>query len=336
MSWYAVEALEDAIEGTRELLFPLDASTWLRLAIIVFFLGGTSTASPIQSSMRFSSQSGDSLPVVPGNLSIPSESITTAVIVFIAVVVLLALFFTVVGSVMEFAFIESLRTRHVHVRQYAKSHLDQGLSLFAFRFVLFLVILLPVAGIALVTVPALSYGSANVPFGPLLFLLPVLFVLGILVALVDGLTRAFVVPVMVVRDGGVLDGWKAFWPTLRREWKQYGVYLVLRFFVGVAASFVVSIVGGVLSVLLLIPFAIIGVLLVAAFGGFSALGTILSNPVLVAVFVVLLVIYVLCVIFALALVQVPIRAYTGYFSLFVLGDTNEAFDLIPALREKIR
>ena len=40
--------------------------------------------------------------------------------------------------------------------------------------------------------------------------------------------------------------------------------------------------------------------------------------------------------FALALVRVPIRTYLGYFSLLVLGDTNREFDLIPELREEIR
>ncbi len=336
MSWYAVEAIEDAIEGTRELLLPFDASMWLRLAVIVFFLGGTSTVSPIQGGTRVSSQSGSSFPVTPGNVSLPSGSLATALLVFFVVIVLLALLFTLIGSVMEFAFIESLRTQRVHVRRYAKSYLGNGLSLFAFRLVLFLIVLLPVAGIVLVTVPSLSGGSANVAVGTLLFLLSILFVLGLFVALIDALTKAFVVPVMLVRDVGVFAGWEAFWPTLKREWKQYGVYLILRFFIAIAASFVVSIVGGILSIILLIPFVIIAVLLVVAFGGFGAVGAMLSNPATVAVFVVLLVVYIVCAIFVLALVRVPVQAYTGYFSLLVLGDSNEAFDLIPDLRERIR
>ena len=336
MSWYAVDALEDAIEGTRELLFPFNAGTWLRLAVIVFFLGGTSTASPVQTNMQFSPQSGGSFPVTPGNFSIPWENVATVLVILAVVAVFLGLLFTAIGAIMEFAFVESLRTQRVHVRRYAKSYLGQGLSLFVFQLVLFLIVLLPVAGIVLVTVPALFNGPENVALGPLLFLVPVLFVLGFFVALVDTLTKAFVVPVMMVRGGGVLAGWKAFWPTLKREWKQYGIYLVLWFFIAIAASFVVSLVGGFLSIVVLIPFAIVAILLIVAFGGFGALAVMLSNPAIVAVFVVLLVAYIVCAIFILALVRVPIQAYTGYFSLLVLGDTNGEFDLIPELRERIR
>ncbi|MFH5798582.1 hypothetical protein [Haladaptatus sp. CMAA 1911] len=349
MAWYAVDALGDAIEGTREFLFPFDVKTWLRLAVVVFFLGGFGTASPFQGGTQFSTGSDQPVPSPPSNVSIPVD-ILTLVAVLIVIAVSIAILFLLVGSVMEFVFIESLRTREVHVRRYAGEYFGQGLRLFAFRLVLFLVVFLPVLGFVLFALSAFSSGPPTIAFGTLLVFLPVFAVLVFFVALVDGLTTNFVVPVMVAREHsestgwqdsrlqerGVVAGWRAFWPTLRREWKQFGIYLVLKFFLAIAVGFLVSIAAGILAVLLLIPFAVIGLLVVVAFGGLSAVGTTLANPLALALFGLLVLAYVVCLLVTLAVVRVPIRTYLGYFSLFVLGDTEDKFDLIPALREKIR
>ncbi|EFW92472.1 hypothetical protein ZOD2009_09193 [Haladaptatus paucihalophilus DX253] len=341
MSWYAVEALDDAIEGTREFLFPFDAGTWLRLAIVVFFLGGASSSSPFQGGMQFSSGSNDPVPTPPsppggGDVSIPTDTILLVVAAVIIVAVLLGLLFTLIGSMMEFAFVESLRSREVHVRRYMSRYFGQGLRLFVFRLVLFLVVVLPIGVLILVTVPVFSAGSPSIAAGTVLVFIPVFILLALFVALVDGLTTNFVVPVMILQERGVIAGWQAFWPTLRREWKQYGVYLVLKFFLAIAVGFLVSIAGGIIAVFLLIPFAIFAVLLVVAFGGFAAISATLSNPVALVLFGALVLGYVACLLFALALVRVPIQTYLGYFSLLVLGDTNSEFDLIPELREEIR
>lgn len=336
MSWYAVSAIEDAIEVTREFLFPFDLSKWLRLAVIVFFLGGLGVSSPVQSGMQFSPGSNEPVQGPPGGFDISPDTVLTVFVVLFVIAVFLGLLFTLIGSVMEFALVESLRSREVHVRDYMGNHFGQGFRLFVFRVVLFLIVLAPIAVIVLLTVPALLGGSGNIALGTFFLFLPVFFVLGLIVALVDGFTRSFVVPVMIVRERGVLAGWSAFWPTLRREWKQYGVYLVLKFFIGIAVGFLVSIAAAIVFVILLVPFGIVGALLAVAFGGFASLGTTLATPVGIAVFGLLVLAYVLCAVFFLALVRVPIRTYIGYFSLLVLGDTNEEFDLIPTFREKIR
>ncbi len=171
MTWYAVEALGDAIEGTREFLFPPDVGTWLRLAVVVFFLGGFGTSSPLQGGTQFSTGSDQPVPSPPSNVSVPVD-IVTLVAVLIAIAVSIAILFLLVGSVMEFVFIESLRTREVHVRRYAGEYFGQGLRLFVFRFVLFLVVFLPVIGLVLSAVSVFSSGPPTVAFGTLLVVPP--------------------------------------------------------------------------------------------------------------------------------------------------------------------
>lgn len=42
MEYAALSCLGDALDATRELLFPVDRGLWLRLAVVVFFLSGGS------------------------------------------------------------------------------------------------------------------------------------------------------------------------------------------------------------------------------------------------------------------------------------------------------
>ncbi len=334
MSWYAVEALDDAIETTKAFLLPVEARTWLKLAIIVLFLGGSSVSPPTGGgNTQFSGgEPGGSAPEIPVSM----DTIVTLAIIIVAVAILLWMIFTLIGSLMEFAFVESLRSRDVHVRQYLRRYFGQGLRLFGFRFVLFTLIILPIVGFVLIFVPSLLSGSPDIALGSLFLFIPILLLLGLVVALVDGLTTNFVVPVMILQNRGVLPGWRAFWPTLRREWKQYGMYVLLRFALSIAAGIVVSLVGGIVSIVLLIPFAILGLIAYAAVGSPTTFSAITSNTPLLASFGLLTVVYGLLSIFAFAVIRVPVQTYLRYFSLLVLGDTNAEFDLIPELRETVR
>lgn len=331
MPWYAVEALDDAIETTKALLLPVEVRTWLKLAIIVFFLGGASASPPTGGNFQFTGELGGS----PLDIPVSMDTVITIVLSIVAVAILLWLLFTFVGSVMQFAFVESIRTREIYVRRYASEYFGQGLRLFGFRVVLFTLLFIPIIGFAFLYIPSTLGGSPDVALGTLLLFLPVMILLGLFVALVDGLTTNFVVPVMILRNSGVLAGWRTFWPTLRGQWKQYVVYILLRFVLTIAGGLVVSIVGGLVALVLLIPFVVLGGLLLVAFGGPAA---VLSSPGVLALtlFGLLAVVYGLLLLFVFAVVSVPVQSYLGYYALLVLGDTNREFDLIPEFRADVR
>jgi hypothetical protein len=46
MSWYAVDALDEAFAETRDLLLPFELGTWLRLAVITAFAGLSAPQTP--------------------------------------------------------------------------------------------------------------------------------------------------------------------------------------------------------------------------------------------------------------------------------------------------
>ncbi|EMA70214.1 DUF7544 domain-containing protein, partial [Halorubrum kocurii] len=109
MALHAVENVEKAFDITREFLTPIDLRRWLKLALVVFFVGG-----------------GVSFPTAQFNTSTPSGSVSngdipfslpvdvvTLVVVFVAAGLLLGGLFALIGAIMEFVLIESLRTGEV-------------------------------------------------------------------------------------------------------------------------------------------------------------------------------------------------------------------------------
>jgi hypothetical protein len=143
------------------------------------------------------------------------------------------------------------------------------------------------------------------------------------VALTNGFTTEFVVPIMLREDRGLLAAWRRFWPTLAGQWKQYGTYVLVAFGLHVVTEIAGSIVIGIAAVALAIPFAIVAVPV-----GFGVLqgGTITAGA--IVLLVALLGLYLLVVFLAAAAVYVPIKVFHRQFALLVLGDTNEEFDVL--------
>ncbi|NEU57052.1 hypothetical protein [Halorussus sp. MSC15.2] len=342
MPWYAVEALDDAFDATKALLTPLDARQWLALAFVVFFLGNAGAGGTSVTAGGSSGAPADGPQVGPGgppgqmgwegDLPFAFGEILPIIAGVVAVALVVGLLYVLVGSVMEFVFVESLRRQRVRIRRYADQHFGQAVGLFAFRAVLGMVVALPALGLILGGV-SVATGGPSVALGAVVLLVPLLVVAGLVVALVDGLTVSFVVPVMILRDVGILDGWRRFWPTLTGQWKQYAVYVLVRFGLSLVVGTVASVVGGVVGAVLFAPFAALGVVSVPALGGPEA---ILSNPVAVALGVALLLGYLALMTAVLAAVFVPVQTYLRYHALLVLGDTEGDLDLIPELRGDVR
>ncbi|WP_229504711.1 hypothetical protein [Natrinema versiforme] len=306
---------------------PVRKGTWLKLALVVFFVGSFGIGG-----MGFPGNFGASTddPTFEGeqptgSTDLPVDDVLFWVLAILAVVLVLGLAYDFVAAVMEFVFLESLRSSDVRLRRYFSANLGKGLWLFLFR------LGLQVLVGALAVVPAvaiiLSMESGLDGVSATLLLLYILYalVLGVIYSIVMRFTTDFVTPIMLLEDRGVLASWGRFRATLRANWADYGVYLllvwVLQLIVGIAAGLVLGLGG----LLLAIPFAIVAILLFIAL---DAIGLVLA--ILVA-----LVGLVLFAVFAL-LFYVPITAYFRYYALLLLGDADIDLDLIPDRREAVR
>jgi hypothetical protein len=331
MSLYALEALDDALATTRAFLVPADRTTWAKLAFVALFVGGSG---PGVFSTSFGGNGGPRPGPAPGgppgvSLGPRAWLAVAAVVVSVAVV---ALLFVLVGAVMEFVFVESLRNESVTVRRYWGRRWRQGVRLFVFRLLLGLFLL---GGVALVAVPflvpVLGFGAfgSGLPVAVFLALVPLFLLLVAVVALVNSFTTVFVVPVMLLEDCGVVAGWRRLWPTLVGQWKQYLAYAVAAFFLSILGSVAVGIATLLGVVVLLVPF---GLLFALAFGLFA----LVSQPLGVVALVVVGVAFALAVVAVAAVVQVPVKTYLRYYALLVLGDVDPDLDLIPDQRAAAR
>jgi hypothetical protein len=157
-------------------------------------------------------------------------------------------------------------------------------------------------------------------------LAPVFFIFGLIASIVYVLTTAFVAPVMLLEDRGVLSAWRRFWGTFKRDWEQFLVFLLIGLFVLIVFGIILGIVTAILTVVVAIPFAILFAVVFVATGG-------VFNPIWIAVFGIPLFVIILVV---GAFVQVPFQTYLRYWALLVLGDVDPELDLIPDQRAAVR
>jgi hypothetical protein len=336
MSLYAIDAIDDAIDAARAFLWPFDRSRWLRLALVVFFIGGGGF-SPIQFPTGTGSGPepgpGTEPPGMPGPG--PAEAAPSVggaelavIAAIVAVVALLALGFMLVTAIMEFVFVESLRKETVAIRRYWGDHWRRGMRLFGFRVALGVLTLgtFGVLGVA-VLAPVLA-GTAGVSLALLAVAIPVAILVAIASGIAGGFTTVFVVPIMLAEDRGVLSAWRRFWPTMTGQWKQYAAYAVLGWVLQLVAGIAAGIATLLAAILIAIPIGILGLV------GWGLLSVVeVAGWAVIAVAVVL---FVLAMIVLSLLVSVPVQTFLRYYALFVLGDTNDAFDIIAERRAAVR
>lgn len=340
MSWNAVDALSDARTATESLLLPFDARTWAKLALVVFFVGtGTNASVTTNGSGSASSGTGGSgAPFGPefdfGTFS-PNEVLSalggvSALQIAVGIALLVALLFVLhsfLAAVFEFVFVVGVADRDVRIRGPLRSHLGDGARLFAFRLILGL------AAFSVFAVPIAAVLLGAVSVGPELFLvaIPVLLggvVVALLVALVLGLTRDFVVPAMLVDDCGVLAGWRRVLPTMRAEWEEFALYVVVRFGLGILVGAVMAVALALVALVVAVPFVLVGGVVFLAFsplsGGLSAGAILLGGVVLL---------YVAALAVAGLFVSVPVAVYFRYYSLLVLAGVDSGLDVVGRVDE---
>lgn len=338
MPYYALSCVDDAVDATRAFLVPVDRGRWLRLAVVVFFLSG---ASGVGSFPNVSWNLGpgevpfDGAPPFDGDFSFdgpPAELFDHFLPLLVGLAIVFAavgLLFVLIGSVMEFVLVDALRTESVAVRASMREYLGAGVALFLFRVVLGAVVFGLLAGLGLLlVVPVLDAGGAQLAIGVLLMLFAGL-VVGIAAALLHGFTTDFVVPTMVHESRGLGSAWRRFWPVLRDNLAQFGVYVVVRFLLTIGVGIVASIVLGVAAVVVGVPFAVVAGV---AFLGFGGALTVVSA----VVFGLVAAAFVLTLLAVTAVVQVPLKTFTRYYELLVLGDVEPELDLVADRRRAVR
>lgn len=363
MSWYAVDAIDDALNATRAFLFPFSLGRWARLALVTLFLGGGGAG--VQNVFQYADSIGQfagpgagpgpvggpsALAPLAGDVTVPGPVLLAQAgggipnalpfalglvgLIVIVVVVLLALLFTVLGPVFEFVFVDVIATDEVRVRSPFRRNFWKGMRLLAFSIGLGILFAVPIvlAGGVLFGLGAAGFtGMEFADFGVAGAVALLVLLLGwtLLFSLVYGFTRQFVVPVMFVDDVGVLSGWSTVWGLLKAEVRQSVVYVVLHFLVGIG----IAVVRALLALVALIP---VGIVAVAVGFGFGAVaGGAVSPDIGVGVGVIAggavgLLLYFLLVFLPL---NVLTRTYLRTYELAALAGFDGRYDVLARYRD---
>lgn len=304
MGWYALDPLQEALDETKGFLWPFDASRWLRLAVIVFFAGGSGGGfgSGLNNASQGFGESYGEGTAANASLQEFERTVTEALsdpevvsllVIAAALILGLVVVFSYLSAVFEFVFYRVLIDEDVRILGPFRRFAVDGLKYMLFRLTLLAVMFGGLAGViaAFVADPGLA-----------LLLLPVLIVFWLLIAVIGFFVKTLAIPTMVREGTGFIEALKIAGGQVRAEWKQAGVFLLTNLVVTIAAGIVVSI-GLIVAVIgLAIPLAIIGLPLAAI------------SEVLVAIPIVLGLIGLLV---AWALLAVPVQTYVYHWILDV-------------------
>jgi hypothetical protein len=305
MSWYVVDAVDRAVERTKNCLFqPFDILKWIKLTIITLLIGAGGSFNGGNGSRYSGSQPDSSW--VPQSftdmLSTYYQHLTSfpELILIIGVLTLIILFVVMLGiisSVMEFVFVESLVRNDVRILKYFKRYLKKGIYLFALRILIALAILI---FIGILILPFLLGAGimSNGMNGPGGFFLPLFIIFGMmgfftllfLIILFSGIINSFVnmaIPVSLYSDLNIFSALSGVLGQFRRDWQQIIIYWIGRLLLGIAVAIVVVIAA---VIVLLIFFALILIIDIILYFGLSAIFSdttvwILLIPVLVVEFI---------------------------------------------------
>lgn len=322
----AVDAVSPALQhAQQQLIRPFRFGQWVRLAFVGALAGETASFGGCNSNFTVpSSHSGRGTTLFP--LQFPqighhSPGFIGLIVLLAVVGIGLVVLFMYIGSVMRFILFDSVVSRECRVREGWRRRKHNGLQLFLWQIAFALIC---IASIAILVGGPILYAwavgwfknpnahlVALIVWGVgliLLFLALVLFF-----AVIEVLTRDFVIPQMALENIDAFEGWRRLLPQLNAEKLGYAGYIGMKIVLAIGATIVIGIATILAIVLLLIPFGGVGL---AAFFTGKTMG-LTWNAATIAVTVIYCCIAFAVFVFAALVIAVPkvvfFPAYSIYF-----------------------
>ncbi|WMW22904.1 hypothetical protein RE476_03510 [Methanolobus mangrovi] len=328
MGWYVIDAVERAMERTRTCLFePVDIWKWLKLTIIVLFIGGGFSSGGNGGSYNNYDGSGSGFSRIPQGFidvvtnfyeHLMSYSGVTLLILAIILIFLFILLLSLIGSVMEFVFVESLVRNDVRIREYFSRYLMKGVALFILRILIglgtllfFVILALPL----LFMTGIMNEGIDRLGGASIMLLVMGLIAILFIVAIIAGIIGSFInlaIPVSMYSKRSIYSALSQVLGQFRHDWQQIVVYWVGRLILAIAAGILVAILGLIAIIALGILLLIVDFIL---YFGFSA---IIANTTVWLLFIPILLVEFIIFIFVMTFVGMPVKVFMKYHMLTFL------------------
>jgi hypothetical protein len=307
----SLDAINPAFNAMKELLFPIKLKSWFKLGFISFFGSKTSISESGGNFGNASNTTGNGK--MPNfNAFLAQYGLMIGIVFFIGV--LIALIFGYIKSVFSFVFVEDLIEKKDNILSSFSKNSKNGFSYFVFSLFLGLIGLITLILFLLpALIPVLSGMHLFVVFasGIALFLAWFLTI-GLIIGIINNFTWDFVLPLMYLKNKGLMLSWSELKKLVFKEWKEFLVYIII--------SFVLGIIGFIISIILLIPLIIIGIILgIIVF--FIGLTSIIStgNLAIIVLIVLISIPVLLLFIYLTAVITLPVTVFFRYYPIIFLG-----------------
>lgn len=318
--YFAFSKIDSALDKTKAILWPFNLGIWLRLALISFFAGGITAINPFQFTGD-PSDMGEFNTAMPGMGGFPD---LTLILLIVFAVVIIALIFGYISAVFQFIFVDCLRTKEFRIRHYFSERAGKGARLFGFDLALS-ILLIAIIAIVMIALIAGIMGAASGAMNIIFFftMMLAIIIIAIPIALLFMLTIDFVVPIMIAKNCGVIEGWKECWSVMGRGWLQVIIYIIMKFILSIVIMIIMVIIAVIAAIIIAVPF----LLAFLATIGLSS-GTIFSP-----VAIILLIACIIILIPIVLIISVPFVTYIRMYSLEVLGGIAPEYSMTNIYEE---
>ncbi|OEU59604.1 MAG: hypothetical protein BA870_10105 [Desulfuromonadales bacterium C00003094] len=335
-NWIAWDVIEEALTKTSQMLFePFDLKKWVKLAVILFFIGGCGSYGSHGGgggpSYTYNLQGNDF--VDPGGRLQPDAEMGAvieqavaelsafvdrsrlAIILAVTLIFMIILLFSYISNIMEFALVESVVRSQVTLKAYIGNNLGNALQLFVLKWTLNIIFLL---AIILSLLPALSTildGNFNITIlGSVFLFFSVVIVGGIIFVLIDSFIN-LAIPVMLYENTGIISALLRLTDAAVHNVSQLLVYWVLWILLGIVICIVVTIIGIIVVLLAALALALIGI---AGYMILTLLGIGFFAPTFLIVIGLYIIVAILTIVFLVTLATVPLPVFMKYHALLFL------------------
>ena len=272
MSWYSIDVIDAAVKRTKKIILePFDFWKWIRLAIIIFFIGGGFGSSgsnfdpgAFDRPWADSKMEEKSTEEIINQITQFWHQYQTYILIGLASIILIILIFGLISSIMQFVFVEALVTNKVMIIAYFKKYMRPGFNLFIMQTImglfflsLFILAMLPVVQSILESPETISFGSI---MSGIIWFLIVVIVLSIIGGIIDSVI-SLSIPLVIYEQAGLIEAIKKIAGRAGSDWKQIVVYWVMRSILWIAAGIIIGIIAILLFIFLFIVILILGVIL---------------------------------------------------------------------------
>lgn len=331
----ATDTITLAFQHTKRQLFqPFSLWQWTRLAIVGLLAGeaGSSGGFNFPTNFNFPRQDDTQHFLSEGLPHIDPAILGLVITILVVTGLVFAVVLLYVSSVMRFILFDSILTKKCRIREGWNRRQGTGWNYFLWQLGYAIVVLISVA--VVVGIPAfLAYAQgwfrrpeehllALVLGGMVVFSLAI--VLFIAAALVQVLTKDFVVPQMALEGIDAIEGWRRLWPMMQAEKERYAGYIGMKIVLAIGAGIVLGIVGILVGLVIAIPALIVSV--VAVFAGKAA--GLSWNVFTITAAVILGCIAFAVLLYIIALIAVPAIVFFPAYSIYFLAPRYRPLSLV--------